>query len=79
MKQNGHAVCFASKDLQAHLEIVMAAVKQGGLALLYASKALRKGGLKSYEQSALSKFNTPIRVFVDPFLCAARLLRFSPA
>ena len=78
VKQDGLALQYASPYLRANPEIVMAAVKQNGGALYFASEALRNGGLKSYVQSALSKFNTPMRVFVDLFLCSARLLRFPP-
>jgi hypothetical protein len=74
VKQNWEALMLASKDLRANPVIMTIAVNQYGDALGYASKALRNGGLKSYVESALSKFNTPMHVF-KAFL---RATRFSP-
>ena len=41
VKQNGHALQYASKELQGDKEVVMEAVKQNGHALQYASKNLK--------------------------------------
>ena len=41
MKQNGEALRYASEELKADKEVVMAAVQRYGSALEYASEALR--------------------------------------
>ena len=41
VKQNGHALEYASAELKGDREIVMAAVKQNGDALEYASDELK--------------------------------------
>ena len=41
MRQNGRALEFASEDLRADRDVVLAAVRQNAYALKYASERLR--------------------------------------
>ena len=73
VKRNPFVLGYAPAELKGDREIVMAAVKQNGRALEYASDALRNGGLRKYLNHLKSNvFNVPKQTFIATILFGAK-------